>query len=108
MSNLAAGIPIGLAIGIGSGMATGIGAGKAAGKKEVAEAIRAYAATHTIQVTGTDGTAVMLEDFISEVTGPAASCTSTANGSKRVAWIIVAALLLLAGIGAGLFLFLMR
>lgn len=108
MSNLAAGIPIGLAIGIGSGMATGIGAGKAAGKKEVAEAIRAYAATHTIQVTGSGGTAVILEEFISAVTGPSATCTASSEGSNRTVWIIVAALLVLAGIGAGLLFFLMR
>ena len=105
MSNLAAGIPIGLSIGIGAGIGSGIGIGKSAGKKEVADAIRNYAATHTIHITGSSGTSVPLEDFIGEVTAIQYCSTPANSKNQMIIWIILG-LLLVAGFAGLLFLIL--
>lgn len=103
MSNLAAGIPIGLSIGIGAGIGSGIGIGKSAGKKEVADAIRNYAATHTIHITGSNGTSVPLEEFIGDVT--AVKCAAAPTDSKNHTILLVILGLLLIGVFAGLVFF---
>lgn len=106
MSNLAAGIPIGLAIGIGSGMATGIGAGKATAKKEISERIREYAATHTMIVTDGSGTPVDLETFIQDIVQLPENCQNPTPTSKVILWVVLGLLGVVAG--AAVLYFLLR
>lgn len=108
MSDLAAGIPIGLAAGMGTGIAIGIGSGKQQGKKEIADAIRAYAATHDIRITGSSGAAITLEDFLTDVTTTTPPCTMDAASKKQMVWLILGILILLTGVGVAALLYFLR
>lgn len=97
MSNLAAGIPIGLAAGIGSGIAIGTGAGKAAAKKEISERIREYAATHTMIVTDGSGTTIDLDNFIEDIVQLPESGPQPSSVRKTAFWVILGTLVAVAG-----------
>ncbi len=101
MSNIAAGIPLGLAIGMGSGIAIGIASGKKAASDEIAGNIREFAATHRINVEGPEGH-LALDQFIEKVC-PTEGGNSVAQRKKLVIVTILGMVVVLAGLALLLF-----
>ncbi|KAA3617084.1 MAG: hypothetical protein D8M58_04190 [Calditrichaeota bacterium] len=91
MSDLAAGIPIGMSIGIGAGIAIG----KKSGQKEVGEKIKQLSTNHEIRVKKPDGNYMSLEEFINEI---AIFDVSENEKKKMNIMILVGVIILLIGI----------
>ena len=91
MSDLAAGIPIGMSIGIGAGI--GIGSKKA--KKEIAQQIREMSSTHDIKIKKPDGQYLAIDDFINEL---GAGDSGKEEQNKTLIVTAIGILILLAGI----------
>jgi len=91
MSDLAAGIPIGMSIGIGAGIAIG----KKSAQKEMAKKIQELNATHDIKVKKASGQYMAIEEFI-EAIGAVKETSEDKN--KMLIIVAIGILVLLGGI----------
>ena len=89
MSDIGAGIPIGMSIGIGAG----IGIGKKGARDEISKSIREFSSTNKITIEDLNGKSVSTEEFITEVIGK-----HEMNKKLTIVLLVAGTVLLLLGV----------